>query len=459
MKSFRILFLLLLAPMFLFTSCQDNDHDLGRMLDRSEIHYKVVQDLEADPGGNTVILINQTPETVSMWDYGTGKSNRMVDTVHFAFAGDYVIKFSALTAGGIVEMEPTTIHVTEDNLSYVNDPLWTNLTGGVGNEKTWVLDYGGHGIFDGPIYYYEPLTTWEDFQVGTAKLGWAPAYADNTWLIPAADTASTMTFSLKGGPILKTHKVSEGVNETGTFSFNAKEHTLSTTDATILRSPSFIANATNWNNNLVVLSLTENALQVGVRRTNSEGDYLYVWNFIPKEYADNYVPEAPVETGPDEGFDPTFAPGELLTMLTGGQSSGRVWELDVAGNPVDWIAGGKGWTTSAADSKDWGWNDTWVTAAAGAWVRFDQFGGQNYTRYQNGETTTGTFTINEETNEITLSEGGTLIQNPGHWMNPATNILKVVKAFPEEFQSKGIWFGTSYDAGKDEWLAFHYILP
>jgi len=459
MKNFRILFLLLLAPVLFFTACQDDDHELGGMLDKSEIHFKVVQDYEADPGGNTVILINETPGTISMWDYGTGKSNREIDTVHFAFQGDYVINFSALTAGGIVEMDPTTVHVTEDNLSYVNDPLWTNLTGGPGNEKMWILDYGGHGIFDGPVYYYEPLTTWEDFQAGTAKLGWAPAYADNTWLIPEADKASTMTFSLKGGPILTTHKISEGVDEKGTFSFDAKTHTLSTTDATILRSPSFIANATNWNNKLVVLSLTENALQVGVRRTNSEGDYLYVWNFISKEYADNYVLEAPVATGPDEGFDPTFAAGELLTMLTGGPSSGHVWKLDAAGNPIDWIAGGVGWTESAASSSDWGWNSSWDAVASDSWIRFDQFGGQNYTRNQNGTTTTGTFTINEETNEITLSDNNTLLQNAASGLNPATSTLKVVKAFPADFQSKGIWFGTSYDAAKDEWFAFHYIIP
>lgn len=131
----------------------------------------------------------------------------------------------------------------------------------------------------------------------------------------------------------------------------------------------------------------------------------------------------------------------------------------MAGNPIDWIAAGKGWTESAASSRDWGWNDSWVTAVADSWIRFDQFGGQNYTRNQNGVTTTGTFTINEETNEITLSDDNTLLQNAASGLNPTTNTIKVVKAFPGEFQSKGIWLGTSYDASKDEWFAFHYILP
>ncbi|MFB9863867.1 hypothetical protein EFA69_08900 [Rufibacter immobilis] len=458
MKRIKLLFYLLLVPVLFGTSCQDDDQELGRLLNKSELTYRVEQPKNLDAGGNTVILINETPGTISMWDYGTGRSTKTVDTVRFAFKGEYVIKFSAVSGGGVVEADPITIQVTEDNFSYVNDPLWTYLTGGVGQEKTWILDYGKHGVFDGPLYYYEPLTTWENMQDGTAKLGWAPSYADNSWIIPEADMASTMTFSLKGGPFFSTHKVSEGKDEKGTYAFDAVGHTISTTGGTILRSPSFIANASNWNSNLVVLSLTEKSLQIGVRRTNSEGDYLYVWNYISKEYADNYVPEAPVETGPDEGFDPTFQPGELLNMITGGSFSGRMWKLDAAGNPVDWIAKGKGWTTGHAASRDWGWNNTWDAAVANSWIRFDQFGGLNYTRFQNGQTTTGTFTINEDTNEIVLSGNNTLLQNAGHWMSPSTNTIKVVKAFPTAYQSKGIWFGTSYDATKDEWLAFHYVL-
>src|SRR5690606_32589530 len=237
-------------------SCKKEDYQLGELLDKSQIKFEVVQDLEADPAGNTVILRNNTPGTVSMWDYGTGKSTRNIDTVRFAFKGDYTIKFSAMTAGGVVVIDSLTVKVTADKLHYVNDPLWTYLTERPGNEKTWILDYGDHGIFDGPLYYYEPLTTWKEFQDGTAKLGWAPAWKDNQWIISEADKASTMTFSLKGGPFFKNHKVSEGVDESGTFSFNADNHTISTSGATILRSKGFIANASNWTNNLVVLSLT-----------------------------------------------------------------------------------------------------------------------------------------------------------------------------------------------------------
>jgi hypothetical protein len=44
-------------------------------------------------------------------------------------------------------------------------------------------------------------------------------------------------------------------------------------------------------------------------------------------------------------------------------------------------------------------------------------------------------------------------------MNPTTNVIKVVKVFNADFETKGIWFGTSYDESKDEWFVFHYVIP
>jgi hypothetical protein len=55
--------------------------------------------------------------------------------------------------------------------------------------------------------------------------------------------------------------------------------------------------------------------------------------------------------------------------------------------------------------------------------------------------------------------GNTLLQNSASWMNPTATTLKIVKGWPTAYTTKGIWFGTSYDAGKDEWLSWHYIMP
>ncbi|MGV3639718.1 MAG: hypothetical protein ACO1NZ_04310 [Adhaeribacter sp.] len=284
MKRFHTFFSLLLATTFLVSSCQQDDHELGRMLDRSEVNFRVVQDLMTDPGGNTVILINETPETVAMWDYGTGRSNRQVDTVRFAFKGDYTIKFSAMTAGGIVEMEPKTIQVTENNLNYVNDPLWTALTGGVGEEKTWVLDIAAKG-FDGPLYFYGTKNGWQGacMEPGGDCWNWNPVYKDNTWLMPGGDYG-TMTFSLKNGPFVKVNhlKVPSRGEENGTFFLDVATKTLNFTDAAPLHDQGRDACVAAWGNTRL-LSLTETSMQLGVIRTSCEGPALMVYNYVPKD--------------------------------------------------------------------------------------------------------------------------------------------------------------------------------
>jgi hypothetical protein len=466
---FKIFATFMLSMAFL--ACKKEEHRLEPVLDKSAINFSVTQDMAADPGGNTVILQNNTPGTLSIWDYGTGTSTRKSDTVKFAFAGDYVIKFSAVTGGLVVKMDSIVVKVTQDNLNYVNDPLWTALTGGVGNEKNWILDTDGI-FFSGPLAFYgvnngwlKEGSAWADGANATGCYGgdcwtWGPGPADIYPNMMAAGDYGVMTFGLKGTASFKAVKPMENnATQSGTYYLNVAAKTLTINNASILRgykpAKNGITGVGNWSN-YKVLSLDENSMQLGVirdRDVDGEGPAMLVYNFITREFKDSYVP--PV-TGPDEGFDPTFKAGELLSMLTG-TTSGRLWKLDATGNPVDWIGKGKGWTKSHADSRDWGWNASWDAVAADSWILFDRVGGQKYTRNQNGVVTTGTFTINEATNEVTLN-GNLLIQNPGSFMSPAKNTFKVVKAFPGKVETKGIWFGTDYNAEKDEWFAFHYVL-
>lgn len=462
MKIFRYTLSMLLLTGLLATSCQNNDYELGEKLDKSDIDFEVIQDFDADAGGNTVILINNTPETVSIWDYGTGRSNRAIDTIRYAFKGDYTIKFSASTAGGVVEMDPVPITVTDDNLNYVSDPLWEALSGGVGKSKTWYLDLDADGVskyWNGPVYFSHKDLAWENSCLADdPEVCWTfePDWSGNQWIGDAGDYGY-MTFSLKGGPFVEVNHAftTDRGLESGTYFLDVDTRMLTMTDAAPLQNSSAENDVSDWDN-FRIISLTEDAMQLGAFHNSK--DELMIFNFISKEYSDNWVPEETIPE-PDEGFDPSFAPGELLEMLTGGAGSGRLWSLDAEGNPIDWVAGGNGWTTSHEDTRDWGWNDSWDTAVEGAWIRFDQFGGTlNYTRFQNGVETTGTFTIDEDTNEITL-EGNTLLQNTDSELNSTASVITVVKAYGEEFAEKGIWFGTSYDESKDEWFAFHYVIP
>ena len=457
MKPTKQLALLLIIMVGAVLSCQKKDYKLGDLLDKSQVNMEVKQDLTVDPGGNTVYLINHTDKVEPVWDYATGKSLRQIDTVRYAFKGDYIVKRSAVTAGGIVQLDPITVHVTNDNLNYVNDPLWTLLTGGVGKEKTWLLDIDANGVskyFDGPVYFAGDDYSWSG---QCAKPNgncwtWFPKWSDNTWIASKGDYGS-MTFNLKGGPFVKVDQkivANSGVFN-GTYFLDKDAKTISFTGVTPLNQ--------GWDQVYTkgrIITLTADAMQIAFKHpTKAEEE---IFNYISKSYSDSWVPPPPPVAKPDDGFNPTFAAGEILNMLTGGSSSpGRYWTIDVNGNPIDWVAKGKGWTTNKNSSYNWGWNESWDDAVKDAWIRFD-YTGKKYTRIQNGAITTGTFTIDESKNEVTLV-GNTLLQNAASWMNPTATTLKIVKGWPTDYKTKGVWFGTGYDAGKDEWFVWHYITP
>ncbi|WP_207514471.1 hypothetical protein [Longitalea luteola] len=472
MKRYNKTALFVLVAIFTVLSCKKKDYSLSGTPDKSTINMEVKQDLTVDDGGNTVYLINHSDKVEPYWDYATGSSTRRIDTVRYAFKGDYVIKRTAVTSGGLVELDPVTIHVTKDNLNYVSDPLWILLTGGPGNEKTWLLDANKNGdqkFFTSPAYFAGQNNVastkapdgqsiiWPQCSDVSDPLCWKyePNYLNDTWVAEKIDYGF-MTFSLKGGPYLNTdHKGVAGVNtESGTYYFDINTLTITTSNATVLGVAFTPADAANLLS-VKVLTLTENTMQLAVKH-KTKPEY-QVLNYISKQYSDNWVPPPPAVKKPDDGFNPVFAPGELRNILTGGAGApGRFWVIDANGNPIDWVAKGNGWTVNKNSTYDWGWNETWDAAVKDAWIRFDNSGG--YTRFQNGTMSTGTFTIDETRNEIKLV-GNVLLQNPGHGLSPAATTIKVVKGWPSDYRTKGIWLGTSYDAAKDEWFAFHYITP
>lgn len=280
--------MMILLPVLLLVSCRKDNPTLGKLLDKSEIKYQVVQDFKTDSGGNTVILRNLTPGTISMWDYGSGTSIRMTDTVHFAFTGSYVIKFSAETGGGVVKMDSVIVKVTHENLSYVTDPMWYNISGGPGKQKQWVLDTDGK-YFAGPLTFLDPTnfnTVWWDAGQGI--------YPDNM----ARGDYGVMTFSLMGGPYFNAVKPMEGnIVQNGTYIIDLVKKRLTITGGTILRGYKPAKNGIsgiNWSY-YEIIALDANTLRLGVYRdhdVDGEGNALLVYNFISKDYSDHYVAPA-----------------------------------------------------------------------------------------------------------------------------------------------------------------------
>lgn len=459
MKKVNNIFSILILCVLFLSACQDDDNELGVMLDKSQVKFEVEQIYSIDEGGNTVVLRNLTPETVAMWDYGTGRSTRTTDTVRFPFQGEYVIKFSAMTAGGVVAMDPITIEVTEDNLMYVSDPLWIALTGGVGESKTWIPDNGKYGLAPGPLSYADPggNPTWGDFSPN-----WEPSAGDIG--ATADDMAAEMTFSLEGGAFLTTVKPNEGVNESGTFYLNTDAHTLSTTNATIIRPASFIPNAANWTNSISILELNENQLRVAIMRTNEEGPWVYILNYVSKEYAEKYVP----------GYspDPNFDHGNQMEILAG--SSSTTWKMSTE-SPFNWakLDGSlmNPWYNSS-DYPDWtGYSESAIPNIENVRLTFTKTG-DVVLRQNDGTVEQGVFSINENKNLVTFEGIKPSILISGGWVTATTtdyfedeagnritgdNQWKIVKTYGVAGVTTDIWFGKR-DPFKAEYMVYHFVL-
>lgn len=473
MKNIKRVLALFLSVMLVSISCQEDDHELGEMLDKSEIDFEVIQDFQTDPGGNTVILKNNTQATVSIWDYGTGRSNRQQDTVRFAFKGEYPIKFSAMTAGGIVEFDPVIVEVTEDNLNYVNDPLWTLLSGGPGNEKTWLLDANENGdskFFTSPAYFSGNENANSEFD-GTT-LSWTkvcnipggpnevcftyePNWKSDTWVASPADYGY-MTFSLQGGPFITVdHKGISGLGEqSGTYYLDVNTLELTMTDATAIGIP-WAPNDAEDMSKMKLLSLTENTMQLAFKH-KTKPEYL-IMNYISKEYSDNWVPAEPPA-------DPNFNHGNQADIVAVTVTTSKTWRLDLE-VPYNWtsLEGAflNNWN-SRADIMATGWapyGDGDVANIDGVALTFDADG--NVTLVQDdGSSTSGTYTIDEPTNMITFS-GITPTIPIASWVTASTTDenqwkIVIVEKDPVSNEAIGLWFGKR-DPNKAEYMVFHFV--
>lgn len=302
MKLLKNIFLPVLPILLLGLGCIDDDQELGQLSSADQIDFEIIQDFDTDAGGNTVILKNNTPETIALWDYQQGRSTRTQDTVQYPFAGTYTISLTIMTAAGQVNLDPVTIEVTENNLDYVSDPVWTLLTGGPGNEKTWLLDANETGKskhFSSPTYFVGEENVNSEFD-GT-NLVWTracndpegtqsvcfiyePNWENDTWVGTPADYGY-MTFNLISGPFVQTdHNGIAGVGtESGTFYLDTDTYTLTLTDATPL-SIDWVRNDAESLTSLKLLSITENTMQLAIK-TSGKTEYM-IENYISKAYSD-----------------------------------------------------------------------------------------------------------------------------------------------------------------------------
>jgi hypothetical protein len=442
--------------MLIISACTPEEFELGEPISKSELDYTITQDA-TDP--NMVILESLTPGVTPNWTTPMGRSNRVKDTVKLAFAGEYKFVYGVLSDGGFVQDDTVKLSITTTNLSYVDDPMWNMLTGGVDEEKTWVLDLDADGVskyFAGPLYFAGLSYGYGNECIDDVDCwSWNPDWKGNSWLMPAGDYG-TMTFSLKGNALVHADHKMLGRVENGTYFLDAKGKKLSMTDASPLHDAGRDGQVVNWGD-LQIISMTENTMQLAALRDEAlsgEGAVWLIYNYISKDYSDNWVPAdlpEPEPTLPDGWQEDVSKTVEYVIK----------WVLSPE-TPFNWAAldGSflNNWN-SVSDYPDWtGFDETIPpTYAEFALIMNSQDNTIEYIA-PDGTTTEGTYTLDEK--GVYTFDGVTPNFNICSWVwlsTTAENQWRITKIEKDAGGNvTGMWVGARA-TDKDEYMVYKLI--
>ncbi|MDR2057614.1 MAG: hypothetical protein LBP83_04925 [Dysgonamonadaceae bacterium] len=462
-KIFK-LFVLLFWGISWMTSCSPDEISIGEANVAPEdlvegIAFKIEHDA-ANP--NIVYLKNlMGSQYTPLWNHPQGRSQEQTVTLKIPFAGDYEVQFGVETRGGIVYGEPVTFHIDNMYAEFISDPLWILLAGGAGEEKTWYLDLDADAVsryFVGPLFFYGVDDSWLTVTEGQTIDGdswnWQPDYKGNSWLFAAADFG-TMTFDLKGGAHVTVEHLTipDRGREQGSYMIDVDNHTMKMVDATPLHDINRDGVVVNWGD-IKILSLTENSMQLGVLRDKAlsgEDPCLLVYNFISKEYKDNWTPGETVEPEP-------ALPDNWQNDVSQIVSTSIKWVLSPT-TPFNWanLDGSlmNSWNT-VADYPDWTGFDASIPATYAAFsLTLDSDDHSVIYVAPDGVEQTGTYTLDEK-GYYTFT-GVTPAFNICSWVNlntSAENQWRIVK-IEKNASNKvtGMWVGVR-DPEKPEYMVW-----
>ncbi len=349
MKLKRYIYSFAAATALLLAACSPDSYEMGgKDVTTADLAEGIAYTVSVDQTTNTVVLKSLMGDNYSVsWIHPQGYSQEKDVTLRLPFDGDYQVTFGVETRGGVVYGEPYKFAIDNVNPSLLTDELWTLISGGVGQEKTWVLDLDANGAckyFVGPLYFFGLDDNWETNHGAAAPEGadswsWQADWAGNTWITDAKDFG-TMTFDLKNVAHVTVNDLDNGANYSGTYLIDAENHTISFTNAKMLHLSSYDGIVTNWSSTLKLLSLTEHSMQIAVVRDNSdEGPCLLSFNFISKAAYDD-PSLLPNNNGGSTGFeevpitDPTFT--DLNNSLTTTTISSLTYKISEDA-PYDWL--------------------------------------------------------------------------------------------------------------------------
>lgn len=368
--------------------------------------------------GNTVTLESKISGCTPLWVTPNGRSQESKLSIDLPFAGDYEVTFGVETPGGIVYGDPYKFTLGQNDFSMLSDDKWflladkdfktgdelpdaTTLSAGV--SKRWYPCDGDYGIgrCTGPVMYCSPYDpdgdgvydaadeasgAFKDIVFGSDnwKPNWDPGF--QSWLVPETDPYmdSYMEFSMSAsnGCVATMYRgesgekgASTGTNMVGKFSMNLTDKTkplISFSDCYSMHNTGFDEVCSNYTTDIQIIELTPYLLQIATKRTNSEGSWYIIWNFVSEEVIKTKGECIPKEdTGLLTKVDPTLPSFDNLTTdlftaeIAGNTYVGSTTTLNLdTEKPYDFW-----WWNGSSDVQKWQpiidgkYNTTWAPAA------------------------------------------------------------------------------------------------
>lgn len=399
------------AVALMLGACSPDDYSLSQPdLESADLAQGIAYSVTVD-ADNTVTLKSLLDKSYNCyWTQPNGRSQGREVKFQLPFAGTYEVRFGVDTRGGIVYGEPYQFQVTTNNMALLEDPLYAYLSGGVGKSKKWVpVDkFYGVGQCTAPVMYCNPDDVLNDGS-GDTNIGinhmtpnWDPGF--QSWLIPADSPYmdSYMTFSLddQNGCSIEEYRAEDGATLKGKWNLNLtdKNHpTLSFTDAYCMHNVGFDEVCSNYTTDIVITELTPYMLQLATMRTNSEGAWWIIWNFIAADVQDGTVV---IPSDEPEYLNPSApAIAEIADLET------KLFTTDI--NGVNFQGDAMTFIFGDEAAYDWLWwdgNGSWTSVVGGdygknwapAWDE-DEAAEMELTL-----TKKGTYTLGEQTGTYTL---------------------------------------------------------
>lgn len=365
-----------------FAACSPESHEVpAPVITSAELVEGIAYTVTPDPANpNKITLRTLIKGATPVWNTPNGYSENPEVKLDLPFAGEYPVTFGVMTGSGVVWGDPYTIKIDVNDFSMLSDEIWTNLAGGVdengqGNPKTWVPMDRAYPPYAGsaPVAYMDPSNTNGAgsadiiFGTGNWQLNWDPGF--QSWLIPADDPymGSSMVLSLDPvkGCVAEINRVDGNgpSSVTGGFTLNnsdPKRPTISFSGCELLHAAWGDGVSNNYYKDLKIIECTPYVLQLAIMRTNSEGAWWIVWNYVAKDVQDGTVS---IPTGEPDLLttipvaEPTYT--DLGTEL-----------FTISGDNATYVASAT--TLLLNDEKPY--DQMWWNDAKGAWEWLDNYG-------------------------------------------------------------------------------------